>query len=75
MNVRYRVTLSTEEHIQLQSLVRGGHNAVRKVKRTQLLLAASAGATDEAIAVNVGVGSSTVYRTKRRFVRRAWRQR
>ena len=68
MNVRYRVTLSTEEHIQLQSLVRGGHNAVRKVKRTQLLLAASAGATDEAIAVNVGVGSSTVYRTKRRFV-------
>jgi transposase len=32
------------------------------------LLAAAAGASDEAIAANVGVGESTVYRTKRRFV-------
>jgi transposase len=38
------------------------------VKRAQILLAADGGASDAAIAVNVGVGESTVYRTKRRFV-------
>jgi transposase-like protein len=43
-------------------------HAVRKVKRAQILLAADGGASDAAIAVNVGVGESTVYRTKRRFV-------
>ena len=32
------------------------------------MLAADGGASDEAIATNVGVGGSTVYRTKRRFV-------
>jgi hypothetical protein len=32
------------------------------------LLAADAGAGDEEIARSVGVGGSTVYRTKRRFV-------
>ena len=36
--------------------------------RAQILLAADAGASDEAIATGVGVGGSTVYRTKRRFV-------
>ena len=40
----------------------------RKLKRGQILLAADAGASDEDIAANVGVGGSTVYRTKRRFV-------
>ena len=34
----------------------------------QILLAADAGASDEEIARSVGVGGSTVYRTKRRFV-------
>jgi transposase len=32
------------------------------------LLAADAGASDEGIARSIGVGGSTVYRTKRRFV-------
>jgi Homeodomain-like domain len=41
----------------------------RKLKRAQILLAADVGATDEDIAIGVGVGGSTVYRTKRRFVR------
>jgi transposase len=41
---------------------------VRKVKRAQILLAADAGASDEEIATSLGVGGSTVYRTKRRFV-------
>lgn len=68
MNVRYRVTLSHEEREQLRELVRGGKGRVRRLKRAQILLAAEAGATDEAIATNVAVGTSTVYRTKRRFV-------
>lgn len=48
--------------------MRGGKGAVRKLKRAQILLAADARSTDEAIARNVGVGTSTVYRTKQRFV-------
>jgi len=38
------------------------------LKRAQILLAAEAGASDEEIAISVGVGGSTVYRTKRRFL-------
>ena len=68
MNIRYRVTLSSEEHATLSALVTGGKAGVRRIKRAQILLAASLGSTDEAIATNVGVGTSTVYRTKQRFV-------
>lgn len=68
MNVRYRVTLTDDEREQLQRLVSGGKAAVRKLKRAQVLLAADAGSTDEVIARNVGVGTSTVYRTKQHFV-------
>ena len=68
MNIRYRVTLTADERSQLATLVQGGKAAVRMIKRGQILLAADAGATDEAIAVSVSVGTATVYRTKRRFV-------
>jgi transposase len=68
MNIRYRVTLTAAERGQLQDLVRGGKGAVRRIKRAQILLAADAKSTDEAIAINVGAGTSTVYRTKQRFV-------
>ena len=68
MNVRYRVELSQTERDQLTTLLSGGKHVARKLKRAQILLAADAGASDEAIARNVGVGGSTVYRTKRRFV-------
>jgi transposase len=68
MNVRYRVDLSQAEREELTALLNGGKHAARKLKRAQLLLAADAGTSDEAIAKAVGVGGSTVYRTKRRFV-------
>lgn len=68
MNIRYRVTLSSEERAELTGLTKGGKVAVRRVKRAQILLAADAGVTDEAIAASIGVGTSTVYRTKQRFV-------
>jgi transposase len=68
MNIRYRVTLATEERQQLEMLVRGGKSAARRIKRAQILLAADGGAKDEVIAQTIGVGTSTVYRTKQRFV-------
>ena len=68
MNVGYRVELSHAERTELRALLSGGKQAARKLKRAQILLAADAGASDEAIAASVGVGGSTVYRTKRRFV-------
>jgi transposase len=68
MNIRYRVTLIAEERHQLHALVSGGQAAVRRIKRAQILLAADATSTDEMIARHVGVGTSTVYRTKQRFV-------
>jgi transposase len=68
MNLRYRITLSQDERSQLEALIAGGKTAVRKVKRAQILLAAAAGTTEEAIAATVRVGTSTVYRTRRHFV-------
>jgi Winged helix-turn helix len=60
MNVRYRVELSQTERAELTALLSGGKHVARKLKR--------AGASDAEIARSVGVGGSTVYRTKRRFV-------
>jgi len=68
MNVRYRIDLSQIERTALRALLGGGKHASRKLKRAQILLAADAEASDEEIARSVGVGGSTVYRTKRRFV-------
>ena len=68
MNVRYRVELSQTERAELTAILSGGTHAARRLKRAQILLAADAGASDEEIARSVGVGGSTVYRTKRRFV-------
>jgi transposase len=68
MNVRYRVELSQTERAELTALLSGGKHAARKLKRAQILLAADAGASDEAIATGVGASGSTIYRTKRRFV-------
>src|SRR5260370_30466120 len=68
MNVRYRVELSQAERAQLGTLLSGGKHGARQLKRAQILLAADAGAPDEEIARTIGVGGSTVYRTKRRFV-------
>lgn len=68
MNVRYRVELTQYERDQLGALLSGGKQAARKLKRAQILLAADAGVAEEDIADTVGVGGSTVYRTKKRFV-------
>ena len=68
MNVRYRITLTSEEREMLRSMVQAGKGRFRRLKRAQILLAASSGSSDVAIAKNLSVGASTVFRTKRRFV-------
>jgi transposase len=68
MNVGYGVELSEEERAELRTLLAGGKPLVRRVKRAQILLAADAGQSETMIAATLGVGVSTVYRTKRRFV-------
>jgi transposase len=68
MNVRYRVTLTQYERDELGALLSGGKSPARKLKRAQILLAADAGVSEEKISASIGVGGSTVYRTKRRFV-------
>jgi hypothetical protein len=68
MNLRYRITLTPEERDQLRSFVQAGKGAFRRLKRAQILLASEAGSSDATIAQNISVGTSTVYRTKRRFV-------
>jgi transposase len=62
------VELSSEEREALKTIVAGGSKLVRDVKRAQILLAADEGASDAMIAKAVRVGTSTVYRTKQRFV-------
>ncbi len=68
MNIRYHVDMSSAERAELELLLAGGSQAVRKLKRAQILLAADAGMSDDDIATSVGVGHSTGYRTRRRFV-------
>jgi transposase len=68
MSERWIVVLSNDEQTELLELTSGVSAPVQKFKRAQILLAANKGVTDEQIAAVVGVGVSTVYRTKRRFV-------
>jgi transposase len=68
MNVRYIVELTDDERAELRNFISGGSKQVQKIKRAQILLASDAGARDGEIATSVVVGTSTVYRTKQRFV-------
>ena len=68
MNVRYLITLTSEERELLRGMVQAGRGRFRRLKRAQILLAAAGGSSDVAIVKNLSVGASTVYRTKRRFV-------
>jgi transposase len=68
VNVRYRVELSESERLELQEMLSGGEQGARRVKRAQILLDSDLGQSEGAIARALGVGISTVYRTRRRFV-------
>jgi len=68
MNIKYIVELTDDERNQLVELTRGGSPGARKMKRAQILLMADKGATDVQIAEALPAGTSTVFRTRRRFV-------
>jgi len=73
MNVGYRVELSQAERAELTALLSGGKQAARKLKRAQILLAADAGVSDEAIASSTFIpGPASATHT---MSRRGWRRR
>lgn len=68
MNIRYIVELDEAERERLHKMVSQGSERARRVKRAQVLLAAERGESDAVIARTLSVGTSTIYRTKRRLV-------
>jgi transposase len=73
MNIHYRVELEMSEREQLEQLIKGGSVSARKAKRAQILLAVDrghgrSGASEEEIAEILSTSTSTIYRTKRKFV-------
>ena len=68
MAQHYIVELNAQEHEPLLNLTRGGELGARKLKRAQLLLAANQRQSETQIAATLGVATSTIYRTKERYV-------
>jgi transposase len=67
MNVVYRIDLTADECEQLSAVVASKAGS-QKRKRAQILLAATKGVSDIAMAETLSCGLSTIYRTKKRFV-------
>jgi transposase len=74
MNVRYIVELTSTEREGLESLIAGGTEQVRKIKRAQILLACDRRVPDCDIARAVNCGTATIYRTKSTFVEEGLQQ-
>lgn len=69
MNIQYIVELTADERDELRSLISKGKPRARKVLRANILLMADGRAhTEEQIVRALSTSTSTVYRTKRRFV-------
>ncbi len=68
MQTLYIVELDEDEKNELKDLLRGGSPKVRKVKRAQILIAADQGKTDQEIAESVDTATSTIFRTRRKYV-------
>lgn len=69
MQALYIVELTEDEKAEVETLLRGGVAKVRAVKRAQILVAANGHRlTDKEVAESVGVGISTVYRTRKKYV-------
>ena len=68
MNIRYHVELSEAERCELTALVGSGKHTPARSNEPRFC-SPPTGLSDEDIAAAVAVGGSTVYRTKRRFVK------
>jgi transposase len=65
---KYHVTLSAEERMALEQLLRHEKAGTRKLTRARILLKAGDGLSDKEIAVALAVGTATVRRMRQRFV-------
>jgi transposase len=68
MAKRYVVHLTDDERARLATLTRTGRASARMIRRARTLLLAADGQIDERIAEALGIGVSTVERTRRRCV-------
>ena len=69
MNIRYLVELNEDEQIYLNALLSKGKSSARMLKRANILLMADCRKhQDKDIAETLNVSTSTLYRTKKRFV-------
>jgi transposase len=68
MHKKYIVSLTADEQTQLLELIKKGTLAARRLTRAHILLRASEGETDEAIAASLHIHRTTVERTRQRFV-------
>jgi transposase len=68
MNIRYVVKLTEQEREELKVLIATATTLGQKRKRAQILLACDRGLTEEKVAAALSCGTSTIYRTKQRFV-------
>lgn len=68
MDIRFIVELTDQERKDLTELTRAGRPRARTVTRARILLAADAGHSDKDIVSALATSTSTVFRTRRRFV-------
>jgi transposase len=64
---KYQVALTDDERYRLEQLLRRGKHATRTLTRARILLKATDGLRDEAIAEAVETSRPTVERTRKRF--------
>lgn len=65
---KYRVSLSCDERVALESLLTKGKVAARKLAHARILLLAADGCADDEVADTAAVGLRTVSRVRKRFV-------
>ncbi len=68
MATRYTINLSKEERLGLEDMLRRKRLSKLKAQRIQILLKADEGLTDSEVADEVGVGTATVERIRKRAV-------
>ena len=68
MNIKYVVALNEKEITSLCELTSKGITAARILKRANILLMSNVGKQDKFIAETLKVSTSTIFRTKKRFV-------
>ncbi|PIP81317.1 MAG: IS630 family transposase, partial [Gammaproteobacteria bacterium CG22_combo_CG10-13_8_21_14_all_40_8] len=68
MNIKNVVDLSKEEKQELVTLTSKGKASARQLKRANILLMSDNGKQTQEIAESLSVSTSTIYRTKKKFV-------